>query len=304
MVGCEHCGAPLVMDLRNRCRTCGKPNGFLRTIRGRTTAPRAGAEPVIRSTGRTVGASPAGAGSDAASPRPQSGPGVVELPGVVSRVESWADAEQLGLAVMRNLGFVDATLTRAGADGGIDVMSANAVCQVKHLSGAAGRPAVQQLHGSALGRTAIFLSARYSADAIKWGSSARVALFTFDERGVVRAVSPAAFQLVADRATGAKAKRAVQLAARVDTVRRWHRDVETALRRLEASPAGTGRHRRKLIKKIRSARVELAALRREFAKLEKVSSVRVASSARTTSVVESLEGRLRKLAKLVGVTLT
>src|SRR3954452_2909829 len=75
-------------------------------------------------------------------------------------VGSWHAAEALAAWHMRKLGFEDASVTKAGADGGLDVTSREAVAQVKHYSkGPIGSPAIQQLRGAAMdAEWAIFYS--------------------------------------------------------------------------------------------------------------------------------------------------
>jgi hypothetical protein len=100
---------------------------------------------------------------------------------------------------MRSIGFLDASLTGFGADGGIDVRSSWGVAQVKAEMKPVGRPAVQQLAGvaSVEGCDALFFSlAGFTPDAIEWADRAGVALFRFDLQGDPTAVNPAAVSLV------------------------------------------------------------------------------------------------------------
>jgi hypothetical protein len=102
------------------------------------------------------------------------------------------EAERAALAWMRSLGYVDAKLTKGGADGGIDVESATAVAQVKAEQNPTGRPAVQKIRGAAtnLGREALFFAtAGYTRQASVWADEAGVALFELRPDGNARPVN-------------------------------------------------------------------------------------------------------------------
>ncbi|MGW0708412.1 restriction endonuclease [Streptomyces sp. NPDC002643] len=110
------------------------------------------------------------------------------------------DAELIAAEWMRYLGFADATATPVGADGGIDVVSEEAVAQVKLEGKATGRPTVQQLHGVAVneGKTGVFFSAAgYTPQARTWAETSGTALFRFDRQGAVEAVNTVAHQMLA-----------------------------------------------------------------------------------------------------------
>jgi hypothetical protein len=72
---------------------------------------------------------------------------------------------------MRWMGFADATATPVGPDGGVDVMSARAVGQVKAQVGTVGRPELQQLYGCAVSlgnrRSLCFSLVGYTRQAIQ-----------------------------------------------------------------------------------------------------------------------------------------
>jgi hypothetical protein len=102
------------------------------------------------------------------------------------------DAELVAVEWMRYWGFRDARATSVGADEGIDVMSEGAVAQVKAHMIPTGRPDLQNLAGIAAveGKEGIFFSLNgYSAQAIEWGTKAKIALFTFDLQGVPEAAN-------------------------------------------------------------------------------------------------------------------
>lgn len=113
-------------------------------------------------------------------------------------VGSWQEAEALAAWHMKKLGFDDAQLTAAGADGGLDVVAKSAVAQVKHYTGSpTGAPAVQQLRGAGIGVDwALFYAlSGYTRAALDFAESANVALFKYDTEGTVEPVSAAAKHL-------------------------------------------------------------------------------------------------------------
>ncbi|MFJ8197133.1 restriction endonuclease [Streptomyces sp. NPDC096152] len=114
------------------------------------------------------------------------------------------DAELIAVEWMRYLGFDDAAATPVGADGGIDVVSARAVAQVKMEGKPTGRPIVQQLHGVAVheGKTGVFFSlAGYTPQARTWAQTSGTLLFRFDYQGAIEPVNAAAHALLAEADT-------------------------------------------------------------------------------------------------------
>ena len=111
---------------------------------------------------------------------------------------SWKDAEKLARDYMRTIGFADARLTPPGPDGGIDVVSIEAVAQVKWHVAQIGSPELQALFGIAAlqGKAALFFAKKYSAEALKWGTKSKMALFRFKPSGEIEAVSSEAKRLV------------------------------------------------------------------------------------------------------------
>ncbi len=109
-------------------------------------------------------------------------------------VSSWQQAEALATWHMQKLGFEDAEMTPPGADGGLDVRATNAVAQVKHFAAPIGAPVIQQLRGAAHGQgAALFYSlSGYTKAAVEYANDAAVALFTYNESGVVEPVNHAA----------------------------------------------------------------------------------------------------------------
>ncbi|MEH3033742.1 MAG: restriction endonuclease [Aeromicrobium erythreum] len=110
---------------------------------------------------------------------------------------TWQYAEVLAAQTMRMWGYLDARVTRGGADGGIDVRSARAVAQVKHLSRAAGRPDVQRLFGAAPGGVDLFFFSYngFSAQAIEYSNGRNIRLIEYDLTGRTIARSRSAIGL-------------------------------------------------------------------------------------------------------------
>ena len=101
-------------------------------------------------------------------------------------VKSHRAAEEYAAEVMRALGFPDAQTTGAGSDGGIDVVSRNAVAQVKMEAKPTGRPVIQNLAGVAAveRKQGIFFSlAGYTPHALDWAERAGLACWEFEFDG-------------------------------------------------------------------------------------------------------------------------
>lgn len=116
-------------------------------------------------------------------------------------IRSAVDAEVAAAEFMRTIGFADAKRTPSGADGGIDVIAAGAVAQVKTHMKPIGRPDLQRLCGVAKGRTMLFFSLEgYTPEARKWGDLEGMALFRFDLQGEASPINHAAKVVMAGRA--------------------------------------------------------------------------------------------------------
>ena len=114
-------------------------------------------------------------------------------------IRSPEDAELLASEWMRWMGFFDATCTRSGADGGLDVVSTAAVGQVKAHMIPVGRPELQQLYGVATSehKTPLFFSLMsYTAQALEWADKVGMPLFRFDHAGALEAVNALGGQLI------------------------------------------------------------------------------------------------------------
>ena len=115
-----------------------------------------------------------------------------------TQVIGWKEAEKLARDYMRMIGFADARLTPPGPDGGIDVVSVEAVAQVKWHVAQIGSPELQALFGVAAleGKSALFFAQKYSQEALRWGTKSKMALFRFKPSGDIEAVSSEAKRLV------------------------------------------------------------------------------------------------------------
>lgn len=116
-------------------------------------------------------------------------------------IYSWQEAERLAQKWMFYFGYHDSKLTRAGADGGIDVNSSRAVAQVKYENTKTGRPVIQALAGEAhnQGKEALFFSlSGYTKGATEWAEESRigVALFQYDQSGNIECSNSASRQIM------------------------------------------------------------------------------------------------------------
>lgn len=74
---------------------------------------------------------------------------ITETEGAPSGAMSWQVAEAVVRDWMKKNGHRDARLTKSGADGGVDVVAAGAVAQVKHHAKPVRLPEVQRIYGIA-----------------------------------------------------------------------------------------------------------------------------------------------------------
>lgn len=123
-----------------------------------------------------------------------------------------------------------------GQDEGVDAYSVESVAQVKHHTDPIGRPEVQQLRGAIRdGRHPIFYSlSGYTATARKFADEAKVALFTYNIYGDVRAENEFATYL--EDAAPNEVER--ELRRRVDD--RFYL-IQSAMRDFNATRVGAGR---------------------------------------------------------------
>lgn len=166
---CKGCQNPLVtVGYGRRCVACGKKAGFTRAVTSEARWTRAGAQ---KSLARKTGAP--------APPPMWSAPSRGTDPLLQL---TWQDAERLACEWMTKNGYRDARLTPPGADGGVDVVSARAVAQVKFHSAAVGLAEIQRMYGiaQATGKAALFFSsAGYTAKALEWARTHGVDTLTF-----------------------------------------------------------------------------------------------------------------------------
>ncbi|GAA0955936.1 restriction endonuclease [Actinocorallia libanotica] len=115
-------------------------------------------------------------------------------------VDDWKTAEHNAAAWMRHWGFTDATVTPAGADGGIDIRSRKALGQVKFQGAAVGRAELQRLVGARMrGEQQLFFftGSAYSAPALAYGEAMDIALFQYDPWGRMKAANKPASAVIA-----------------------------------------------------------------------------------------------------------
>ncbi len=138
------------------------------------------------------------------------------MPDEVTRIQTWRDAETFAVSVLRAWGHPDATVTNAGADGGVDVRGQHVLAQVKHRSAPTGRPDVQRLYGArGTGTEDLFFFSRsgYSPQTIDYGDVHDIGLFSYTADGTMTAhtrtadalmprVESAVVKLAPGRATG------------------------------------------------------------------------------------------------------
>ncbi|MFJ9856207.1 restriction endonuclease [Streptomyces albogriseolus] len=117
-------------------------------------------------------------------------------------IRTWQDAELAAVDHMRSLGFADARVTGAGADGGIDVIARDAVAQVKYYSQPIGVGPVRELRGVADAHQHLlfYASGGYTAAALQFADDRGVALYSLAEPGHITPLNGAANRLSASPA--------------------------------------------------------------------------------------------------------
>lgn len=110
----------------------------------------------------------------------------------------WQGLEDLARRHAISVGFGDATLTAAGADGGVDLVGRDMAAQVKMLAQPVGRPQVQQLTGAAGGveHRLFYSSSGFSSQAVEYATQSGVALFGVGQDGSVAPVNDMAGRLL------------------------------------------------------------------------------------------------------------
>ncbi|MFI1958203.1 restriction endonuclease [Streptomyces althioticus] len=162
---------------------------------------------VLAEAGRSAddASTPAPAGrrtvtADYTSGAPRAEPGTAEPSAYHPRViRTWQDAELAAVDHMRSLGFADARVTGAGADGGVDVVARDAVAQVKHYSQPIGVGPVRELRGVADAHQHLlfYASGGYTTTARQFADERGVALYSVAEYGHITPLNEAATRLSA-----------------------------------------------------------------------------------------------------------
>lgn len=139
------------------------------------------------------------AGQPSAPSRAEGSVGSQERAYRARTIRTWQDAELAAVDHMRSLGFTDAQVTGAGADGGIDVIARDAVAQVKYYSQPIGVGPVRELRGVADAHQHLlfYASGGYTAAARQFADDRRVALFSLQELGHIAPLNEAAARLSA-----------------------------------------------------------------------------------------------------------
>lgn len=94
--------------------------------------------------------------------------------------ESPEEAEELAARWMVYLGYTDATCTGRGPDGGVDVVSGDAIAQVKHWRKPVPLEVIQRTSGIAHAegkQSVIFSTGGYTLQAEQWATRCQVPLF-------------------------------------------------------------------------------------------------------------------------------
>ena len=110
------------------------------------------------------------------------------------------DAELVAAQWMVFWGFYDAKATPVGSDGGIDIVSTEALGQVKYRTAKTGSPEINEFHGSSSGTKKFelfFTKEGYTNSAIERANEIDMALFVFNYEGIPKPLNSAARRIVA-----------------------------------------------------------------------------------------------------------
>ena len=182
---CKGCGHRLYIGNSQTCVSCGHKAGFLAILRADLSKTDENARSKresdrIEEANKPVWYTQAN-GVRAMRERPSPRP-VVPTPASGRHGLTWQEAEQLACDWMRTHGYPDARVTPAGADGGIDVRSRDAIAQVKHHNRPIGISEMQRIYGivASSGKKALFFSASgYTAAALKWANANSVECYAY-----------------------------------------------------------------------------------------------------------------------------
>ncbi|MEU9987184.1 restriction endonuclease [Streptomyces sp. NPDC048045] len=171
-------------------------------------------------------------------------------------IRTWQDAELAAVDHMRSLGFTDARVTDAGADGGIDVIARDAIAQVKYYSQPIGVGPVRELRGVADSHHHLlfYASGGYTATARQFADEKKVALFSVQELGHITPLNAAAAGLASGRGQAPNPRatqRAAELEAQRQTVLRLITRVRAHTSEVHALPSN--RYTKDLIKALKTA---------------------------------------------------
>lgn len=129
-------------------------------------------------------------------PRPSQSPHTEQMP---RPIRTSRDAERSARDALRSWGYIDADLTRIGADHGIDVASSDIVAQVKAQTSPVGAAVVREIFGVSVVKrrvAACFSLAGFTPAATKFAKEAGVALFAFDLAGEPSPLNSSAVDLM------------------------------------------------------------------------------------------------------------
>lgn len=138
----------------------------------------------------------------------------------MSHLFNWAIAEELAAAHMRFLGMRNVRRLPDGPDGGVDVVSTNAIAQVKDWLTPVGIAEVQRLRGTLVTHDQAIFYARngFTASATEFAVKAGVALFRFSDTLEVIPINLHAKALEAE-AESAKSEEQVKLEVSLQVAR-------------------------------------------------------------------------------------
>lgn len=204
---------------------------------------------------------------------------------------------------MAGLGYTDVEVTPPGSDEGLDVVSREAVAQVKHRRSAVGRPDVQRLLGASGGRHCVFFALTgYTREAIKYADGSGISLLTYSSDGDVMAANEVAELLLVRELRPLSDRQKSFIARYNEAVREIDRLVRD-VRRLRGY-AFPKRHEKRALTQLQPLLNSIIKCNEEIDRLAaKSSRTRVGEAwqlSKAETQLDALERHLKKGRRLVG----
>lgn len=214
------------------------------------------------------------------------------------RVLTWADAETMAAAHLTHVGFSGVTRTPGAGDGGLDVIGDGVAAQVKFHRRPTGRPDLQSLAGAALGMpTRVFYATSYASTALVEADRLSLALFQYNDDGVVVAANAIAQGIAPIQRTATRtALGALTFESRQARVLDWAQQIENA------TQTTISNRQRRAAKQLQQRQTALRMMLNGLGDLEATNNPHF-KNARQKAALERAEKSMQEAAKTLGLRL-